>query len=226
MIELVALDVAGTTVDEGGEVYVALRDAVLADGGALSPRDVERWMGADKRQAIRALTRVARQVELDDGAVEDRYRDFVERLLTAYRVRPPRPFDGVSDAFTALRAAGVKVALTTGFSADVHVPLLDAVGWSVPETVDAIVCTDDVPLGRPAPYMVFRAMERCGVIDVSKVLVAGDTPRDLAAGVHAGAAAVVGVATGEFTLEELGRHRHTHLLPSLADLAELVASLA
>ena len=119
----------------------------------------------------------------------------------------------------------MKVALTTGFSADVHGPLLHALGWNVPDTVDAIVCTDDVPAARPAPYMIFRAMERCGVLDVGRVLVAGDTPRDLAAGINAGAGAVVGVATGDLTLEALGRHRHTHLLASLATLPDLVASL-
>lgn len=225
MIELVALDMAGTTIDEGGAVYVALRETVVASGGTLGVSDVEPWMGADKREAIRALTRVARGVELDADQVEQRYRDFVERLLGAYRESPPRPITGVPEAFVALRAAGVKVALTTGFSADVHGPLLDALGWSVPGTVDAVVCTDDVPAARPAPYMIFRAMERCGVVDVARVLVAGDTPRDLEAGINAGAGAVVGVATGDLSLEELGRHRHTHLLPSLAGLAELVATL-
>lgn len=225
MIELVALDMAGTTVDEGGAVYVALREAVAAGGVAIAADDVAPWMGADKRQAIRALTLAASGIELDDGAVEERYRDFVDRLLRAYRKTPPRPIAGVPEALVTLRSWGVRIALTTGFSADVHGPLLAALGWSAPETVDAIVCTDDVSAGRPAPYMIFRAMECCGIVDVSKVLVAGDTPRDLAAGVNAGAGAVVGVATGDFTLAELGRHRHTHLLPSLSGLADLVASL-
>lgn len=225
MIELVALDMAGTTVDEGGAVYVALREAVTAGGASVTAADVAPWMGADKRQAIRELTLAGSGIELDDHDVEVRYRDFVGRLLAAYRATPPRPIAGVPEVLATLRSWGVRVALTTGFSADVHGPLLDALGWSAPATVDAIVCTDDVAAGRPAPYMVFQAMERCGILDVSKVLVAGDTPRDLAAGVNAGAGAVVGVATGDFTLAELGRHRHTHLLPSLAGLADLVASL-
>ena len=210
MIELVALDMAGTTINEGGAVYVALREAVVEAGGALTVADVEPWMGADKREAIRALTRIARNVELDSdeveerwaaspirrSEVEERYLRFVAILLAEYRSTPPTPIDGVPEALAALRSAGVKVALTTGFSADVHGPLLQALGWNVPDTVDAIVCTDDVPAARPAPYMIFRAMERCGVLDVGRVLVAGDTPRDLAAGINAGAGAVVGVATG------------------------------
>lgn len=225
MIELVALDMAGTTVEEGGAVYVALRDAVAAGGGELTTEAVVPWMGADKREAIRALTLVAGRPEPDAAEVERIYADFVARLLDAYRRTPPTPIPGVPEAFERLRSAGVKVALTTGFSADVHGPLLEALGWSAPETVDAIVCTDDVAQGRPAPYMVFRAMELTGVTDVARVLVAGDTPRDLRAGVNAGAGAVVGVATGDLSLEDLGRERHTHLLASLATLPELVASL-
>jgi len=225
MIELVALDMAGTTIEEGGAVYDALRGAVVGRGGTLTDEDVAPWMGADKRQAIRALSVMASGEEPDDATVEEIYATFHDRLLASYRESPPRPIDGVPEAFVALRSAGVKVALTTGFSADVHGPLLETLGWDAPATVDAIVCTDDVPLGRPAPYMVFRAMERTGVTDVRRVLVAGDTPRDLQAGMNAGALAVVGVGTGGVGLAELGRHRHTHLLASLATLPELVAEL-
>jgi phosphoglycolate phosphatase-like HAD superfamily hydrolase len=54
------------------------------------------------------------------------------------------------------------------------------------------------------------------------VLVAGDTPRDLAAGTNSGAATVVGVLSGASDADELGAHRHTHLLPSVADLPGLL----
>jgi phosphonatase-like hydrolase len=223
-VDLVVLDVAGTTVDEGGAVYRALADAVLAGGGRLDDAELVRWMGADKRQAIRALTRAATGADPDPAAVERTYADFRDRLLAAYRAAPPRPFPGVPEAFATLRAAGVRLALTTGFSTDVTAPLLEALRWDVPGTVDALVCTDDVPAGRPAPYLVFRAMERTSSRDVRRVAVVGDTPRDLEAGTNAGAGFVVGVATGGVGLAELGRHRHTHLLASVADLPALLAS--
>jgi phosphoglycolate phosphatase-like HAD superfamily hydrolase len=54
------------------------------------------------------------------------------------------------------------------------------------------------------------------------VLVAGDTPRDLEAGTNSGAAMVVGVLSGASDADELGAHRHTHLLPSVADLPGLL----
>ena len=92
--------------------------------------------------------------------------------------------------------------------------------------IDAVVTVDEVAAGRPAPYLIFRSMERTGVRRVDRVLVAGDTAADLEAGTNAGAAAVVGVETGGLTIEQLATHPHTHLLPTVANLPDLVASLA
>ncbi|MCD0449491.1 phosphonatase-like hydrolase [Actinocorallia sp. API 0066] len=216
MIELVALDMAGTTVQENGAVYVALRAAVEAAGGAPDAAAIDRWMGADKREAIAALLGGA-----DPATVETVFADFHTRLTAAYKATPPEPLPGVEKALAALRASGVKVALTTGFDSSITTLILDVLGWDS-SVVDAVVCADDVPAGRPAPYMIFRAMELTGVRSVGSVLVAGDTERDLRAGANAGAAFVVGVLTGGMTAEQLGVERHTHLLPGVADLPALL----
>lgn len=226
MIELVALDMAGTTIDEHGDVYEALRDAVREHGAEVDAALLRRWMGTDKRAAITALVQ-AGGGRLPPEGVEPAYARFRTLLEECYRDRPPVPVAGVPEALAAVREAGVRVALTTGFAADVVDPLLASLGWAVGGgLVDAVVCADDVAAGRPAPYLVFRAMERTGVHRVDRVLVAGDTPADLQSGVNAGAAAVVGVGTGAMALADLGRHRHTHLLPSLAELPGLLAALA
>lgn len=99
------------------------------------------------------------------------------------------------------RATGFKVALTTGFTRDVADMVLDGVGWRVGPLedggmVDALVTADEVAAGRPAPYMIFRAMERAGVVDVRRVVVAGDTGADLVAGTRSGAGLVAGVLSG------------------------------
>jgi len=90
---------------------------------------------------------------------------------------------------------------------------------------EALTGVDDVAAGRPAPYLIFQAMEATGVRDVRRVLVAGDTTRDLQAGCNAGVAAVVGVLTGGQDAAALGAEQHTHILPSVADLPALVARL-
>lgn len=217
MIELVVLDIAGTTLEEHSAVYVALAEAVRAAGGSASVDHIHRWMGADKREAITAL--LARPSARVVDAV---FADFHQRLFAAYAARPPQPFPDVPEMLRTLRAAGIKVALTTGFDRSIVDGLLASVGWD--DTVlDAVICTDDVPAGRPAPYMIFRAMERTGARDVARVLTAGDTVRDLQAGTNAGAAMVVGVLTGGLTATQLATAPHTHLLPSVADLPTLLA---
>ncbi|SDM63646.1 HAD family hydrolase [Nonomuraea jiangxiensis] len=253
MIELAVLDIAGTTVDEHGAVYLALEQAVRAAGGAPTAADIQRWMGAGKREAITALLTpapsqapspsragipsAAESPSLAESSslalagppsgppgpdvVEAAFADFRARLSAAYAARPPAPLPGVPEAITALRAAGVKVALTTGFDREVTTALLAAVGWD-DGFLDAVVCVDDVPCGRPAPYMIFRAMEATGVRDVGRVLTAGDTVRDLQAGTNAGARVVAGVLTGGQDAVTLGAVRHTHLLPSVADLPALL----
>ena len=245
VIELVALDIAGTTVEEGGAVYEALHAAVLEHGSGATSSDIQHWMGAEKRAAITALLAIGADTPSapndapddapDDATVDAAFARFTALLQEAYLLNPPTPIPGAPEAFAALRAAGVKVALTTGFTREVTQGILDVLGWTVaagaeqwlsPEvTLDAVTCADEVPLGRPAPYMIHRDMERTGVLDVARVLAAGDTVLDLRAGVNARAGAVVGVLTGKLGAADLGRERHDFLLDSVAELPGLVARL-
>lgn len=212
-VDLVVLDMAGTTVEEHGLVYKALADTMIAAGG--SADDVGRWMGADKYEAISSM--------LGRSEVDTEFADFHERLAKYYAETPPSPIPGVPEALAQLRSQGVKVALTTGFDRPIVDGLLDVLGWRE-GVLDAVVCVDDVSAGRPAPYMIFKAMELTGVRDVRRVLAAGDTTRDLQAGMNAGAGFVVGVLSGSQTAEELGTVRHTHLLNSVADVPALLAN--
>lgn len=216
--ELVVLDMAGTTVDEGLAVYRVLEETVVAHGGTPSAAEIAKWHGSAKHEALRALLTPAGSAPLSDEALKPIVEDFRSRLTAAYIERPPVALPGVPEALAELRAAGIRVALNTGFDRDVVNSLLSALGWEGDSVADAVVCGSDVPAGRPAPFMIFRAMEQLDVRDVSRVLVAGDTPRDLEAGTNAGAGFVVGVLSGASDKEELSAHPHTHLLSSVADL--------
>lgn len=249
MITLAVFDMAGTTVNDGGAVYRALEQAVSETGAPVDPRDLQTWMGAEKRAAIAAL------IELGggdpDGRVEPAFTRFREILAELYRADPPTPVAGVPEALRALRASGVRIALTTGFSRDVATGILDVLGWRIADgapteatgtattstatgtgevVLDALVCGDEVAAGRPAPYMIHRAMERTGTVDVAEVLVAGDTVVDVRAGANSGASVTIGVLTGKLAREDFSGEPATAVLPSaagipayLADATELVA---
>jgi phosphonatase-like hydrolase len=220
--ELVVLDMAGTTIDDGQQVYRVLGETARAHGATPSEAEIARWHGASKHEALRELLTPRFGIPPSDAELRTVVADFQSRLSAAYADQPPRPLPGVPEALAALREHGVKVALTTGFDRVIVESLISALGWQGDAVADTVVCGSDVPAGRPAPYMIFRAMERLGVTDVARVLVAGDTPRDLEAGINSGAATVVGVLSGASDAVELGAHRHTHLLPSVADLSGLL----
>lgn len=218
-IELVVLDIAGTSVDEGGAVYVALRAAVESHTGEPIPDDeFDRWKGTGKRQAIEGLLgKAAAAGEID--AVEE---EFTGRLLDAYRSVPPVPLPGIVDAFALLREQGINIVLQTGYSRAIACPLLEQVDWRVGRDIDALITSDQVRASRPAPYLIFHAMEAVDVQRVSEVLVAGDTPNDLRAGANAGARYVAGVLTGAYDAATLRREPHTHILTSAATLPEVL----
>lgn len=220
--DLAALDMAGTTIQEHGAVYAALRDAVSADIDRAVPDEVlSRWSGTSKREAtVGMLTELTGPVEPD--RVERVYADFTRRMNASYRATPPTVIPGVAQALAQLRESGVKVVLQTGYSTDIAQSILTGIGWRVGDQIDALVTSDEVPASRPAPFLIFRAMERSGVTAVDRVLAAGDTANDLGAGVNAGARFVVGVLTGAYSAQQLGRLRHTHLLDSAAQLPDLL----
>ena len=76
-----------------------------------------------------------------------------------------KPIDGAAEAITRLRDAGVKVALTTGFSGTTQEKLLAALGWQ--SLADLVLAPGDGVRGRPYPDLILTALIRlqvdCGV---------------------------------------------------------------
>lgn len=222
-IRLVAFDMAGTTIQDRGEVPRAYREAFDRHHMSVTADDIQAWRGAAKAEVFRHFA----GREFGEGSVraqeaaEAAFAEFHTVLRETYVRLGVATIPGAEVTFQRLRAAGVKVALMTGFDRAIADILLGAVGWGS-DLVDAIVSSDDVPMGRPAPYLVYRAMERTGVTDIRHVLVVGDTVNDLLAGANSGARGVVGVLTGSQGVDKLGAVYHTHLLPSVAGLPALL----
>ncbi len=214
---------AGTTIDDHGSVYLALRRSVEETGATVAEADLQKWMGTDKLSAIWALMKLGGQAPTPEraGQAFERFRAILGELYTE---NPPVGLPGVEDALVELRARGTKIALTTGFSDEVALPLLESLGWTVGDgdahVLDAVVTTSDVTFGRPAPYLIHHAMERTDITDVRTVLAAGDTIVDLLAARNAGVI-TVGVLTGALTREQLAEHPHDHILESVADIPSL-----
>lgn len=209
---LVIFDMAGTTVEDRGQVPAAFAAALSANGFLLSADEISRVRGASKRQAIRSLL-----PPTERHRAEGIYEEFRHELASRYASDGVRSVPGALDAFRHLRAHGARIALTTGFDRDLATLLLAAIGWTR-NTVDALVCGDDVTNGRPAPDLILLAMSVTSTLDPGKVANVGDTTLDLESAARAGVRWNIGVLSGAHRREALEQAPHTRIIQSVADL--------
>ncbi len=216
-LELVVFDMAGTTVEDRGQVPAAFVAALASQGIAVTSEQIKGVRGSSKREALRQFIPVG---PAQAQRADDAYATFQSHLAHLYTTEGVRAIAGAPDVFRFLRERGVRVALNTGFDRGMTELLLTALGWN-DGLVDGVVCGDDVAQGRPAPYLIFRAMERTGATDVHKVANVGDTTLDLLAGHHAGVGWNIGVLSGAHSRQMMEAMPHTHLLASVVELMGL-----
>jgi len=221
-IRLAALDMAGTTVADDGaveEAFQAALDAVGLVAGDLMDDPaayIRRTMGQSKITVFTKLLGGDRhRAESANAAFESAFDGAVGRGEVA-------ALPGAEATLAALRAGGVRLCLTTGFSPATRDRIIAALGWE--GMVDLLMSPADAGRGRPWPDMILTAVLRLRIDDVAEVAVVGDTTSDLLAGTRSGASIVAGVLTGAHSAEELATAPHTHLLESVAELPDLLLS--
>jgi phosphoglycolate phosphatase len=216
-VEVVVLDMAGTTVLDDGVVEDAFTSAIAELG--VTPGSerfatmltyVRDTMGQSKITVFRAL------LDGDESAARRANAAFERHYAESVHNGRCAPIPGAVEAITALRQSGRKVALVTGFARATQDAILDALGWH--DLVDIALTPAEAGRGRPFPDLVLTALMRLGGTDVRAVAVAGDTPSDVQTGLRAGASVVAGVLTGAGTRESLAAAGATHVLASVAAL--------
>ncbi|WP_093853842.1 phosphonatase-like hydrolase [Streptomyces evansiae] len=221
-IRLVVLDMAGTTVADGGLVERAFEAAAAELGVAPGSADheaklayVRATMGESKISVFRHLFGDEDSARRANTVFEKAYGALIGEGLVA-------PVDGAREAIGELAADGRTVVLTTGFARATQDAILDALGWR--DLAALTLCPADAGgRGRPYPDMVLEAFLRTRATDdVRQVAVVGDTAYDMASGVHAGAGAVVGVLTGAHEREALREAGATHVIASVSELPALL----
>lgn len=200
-IRAVVFDWAGTVVDHGSLAPMGVFVEAFAEFGVAITIDEARGpMGMAKRPHIVSLLALPRvtaawaeahgraPTEADIDAV---YDVFVPKNR-AVAARFADVIPGVPAVVEALRARGIKIGSTTGYTRDIMaeiLPVAAAQGFAP----DNLVCTGDTPEGRPSPYMLWRALTELGVYPASLCIKVDDTEVGIAEGLNAGAW-TVGVA--------------------------------
>ena len=221
-LRLIVLDVGGTIIEDRGDVPEALVGAFAKHRLKVTPEEIAVWRGASKREVVRHFASERAPVkgpELE-SLVQAIYADFNARAIDVYKDVPP--IAGVEAAFGKLRQSGYLLASSTGFGREIASSIFKRLGWE--KYFAAMITSDDVAQGRPAPYMIFHAMEAARVSSVAEVMAVGDTPLDLQAGTNAGVRGVVGVLSGASKEERLRPEPHTDIIASVADLPALISS--
>ncbi|MEU6093341.1 phosphonatase-like hydrolase [Streptomyces sp. NPDC047079] len=221
-IRLLVLDMAGTTVADGGLVERAFAAAAAELGVEPGSADhaeklayVRATMGESKISVFRHLFGEESLAERANSAFEKAYAELVDGGHVT-------EIPGARAAVEELRADGRTVVLTTGFARVTQDAILDTLGWR--ELVPLTLCPADAGgRGRPYPDMVLTAFLRTGAADdVRQVAVVGDTSYDMLSGVRAGAGLVGGVLTGAHQEAALRTAGATHVLGSVVELPALV----
>ena len=219
-IQLAVIDMAGTTVADDGLVINAFEAAATAVGVPSDGEERERarkyvidTMGQSKIAVFRALL----ADEDARAASQPRIRACVRR---PDRRGQCRPIEGAAEAISRLRAAGVKVALTTGFSGTTQEKLLAALGWQ--SLADLALAPGDGVRGRPFPDLILTAVIRAEVDAVHNVAVLGDTSSDVESGRRAGVAIAAGILTGAHDEHQLRDAGATHVVNDVAEFADMI----
>ena len=129
---------------------------------------------------------------------------------------------GAEQTFAALRDAGIRVCLATGFSPVTRDAIIGTLGWG--SLIDLALSPADVGFGgaqgrgRPWPDLPLTALLRLRGGAVGELAVAGDTGSDVESGLRAGAAVVAGVLTGAGTRADLEQAGAPLILDTIAGL--------
>ena len=193
-LELVVLDMAGTTVLDDGVVEQAFQRAAERTGVA----DRMPWTEAlDYVRVTMGQSKIDVFTHLADGDVEAAARAtaaFEGAYAEIVAEQGVSEVPGAADAIQDLMDTGLAVVLTTGFAPVTRDALIDGLGWH--GLVDLVLSPVDAGRGRPAPDLVLTALLRTRTSSVAAVAVAGDTVSDVESGRRAGAGFVAGVLTG------------------------------
>ena len=176
-LKLVVLDIGGTLIRDSGEVPAAMLGAFARKGITITPQEFSGWRGAAKRGMVQHFVEQRGPQTGRPALIEAIYSDFTTTASKAYA--HVQPIAGAENVLKELQAMNLLLATTTGFDRGLTTQVLSHLGWQ--HYFATSVTSDDVVDGRPAPYMIFRAMEAAHVNDVRAVLAIGDTVLDLQA---------------------------------------------
>jgi len=162
-------------------------------GVEISMEEAREPMGAHKLVHIRKISQipsVARRWQEVHGHpcteedVQAMFEEFVPLQLDCL-AQYADLIPGTLDTVAELRARGIKIGSTTGYTREMMELLLREAADRGYEP-DSTVCASDVPAGRPEPWMCLANAQNLGVYPMEACVKIGDTLPDIEEGLNAG----------------------------------------
>lgn len=193
-VQAVIFDWAGTTVDHGCKGPAAVFGRAFEKFDIYPTQEEIRLpMGNEKREHVRLMLSMPRLWEEwiakygkapDDEDVNKIFSQ-VRELMAPTLADFSRPVPDCVPVMEKLREKKIKIGSCTGYSAEMMtelLPLAKKAGFDP----DCLVTSDQVPAGRPWPWMCWQNCMRLGVFPVYSVIKVGDTIADIKEGQNAG----------------------------------------
>lgn len=193
-IRAVILDWAGTAVDYGcfGPVAV-FQEAFKQFGIEPTIEETRKPMGKEKKEHVKEMLEMPGIKELWSEkygrAASDEDLDAifakVQELMPATLANYAKPVPGCVEALTALREKNIAIGSCTGYNRAMMrelIPRAETLGFKP----DYIAASDDVPQGRPYPWMCWLNCIKMGIFPPEAVVKVGDTIADIQEGRNAG----------------------------------------
>lgn len=206
-VEAVIFDWAGTAVDYGCMAPIhAMKSAFSKYNLNLTFDEIRKPMGMLKFDHIKTILEMDR-VRIDFKNLYGRRHeakdieaiyDCFEQNIFSILHQHNNMINGMLTVQSYLRNEDIKIGSTTGYTKK----MIDIVANSAKQQgycPDSIVSADQVPRGRPYPYMLQENLAVLDVKDVRRVVKVGDTIVDILEGLHAGCWSV-GVIQGSSML--------------------------
>jgi phosphonoacetaldehyde hydrolase len=192
-VRAVILDWAGTVVDYGSFAPTAVFLRLFESQGVhITAEDARSGMGLMKKDHLRVILsrpKVAEAWEASRGApysesdINNLFENFVPMQL-AVLSEFAQPIPGLLSVIKDLRARHIKIGSTTGYirsMMDVLAPKAKEKGYEP----DCIVCPDEVPNGRPYPWMCYQNAIQLDIYPMQAMVKVGDTLVDIEEGLNA-----------------------------------------
>ena len=223
-IELVVFDMAGTTIVDNGEIAAAFQTALKHFGYDVPTDAINMVMGYKKTKAIKMMLNLyGPSTSITEELIEEIHAVFLNEMARHYcDVNEIEILPYAEEIFLFLKLKGIKVALDTGFTKQIADIIINKLGWLKNNIIDCMVCSDEVPKGRPYPFMIEKIMQQVGVIDSQKVIKVGDTEVDVNEGLNANCFYSIGITTGAFTRQQLALHKPSFIIDHLSELEKII----